>query len=127
MYSQQDLVDKWLIKAENNFKTAVQSFKYEEIVTDTLCFHCQQAVEKYLKAYLVSKDISPAKTHRIELLLEKCMEFDSSFEELQNAVDLNIYAIEQLYPDDFYIPSIEEAEEAIELATTVKQFILKRL
>jgi hypothetical protein len=37
------------------------------------------------------------------------------------------YAIEVRYPDEFYIPSIEEAKECFEIATKVKEFILIKL
>ena len=37
------------------FLTATQGLEANEVVTDTVCFHCQQAAEKYLKAFLVQK------------------------------------------------------------------------
>ncbi|MGA2296189.1 MAG: HEPN domain-containing protein [FCB group bacterium] len=119
-----EIVQKWLIKAGNDFKTAEQGFKAEEIITDTICFHCQQAVEKYLKAYLVSKNISPEKIHKIELLLEQCIKIDPSFEELNGIEILTEYAVELRYPDDFIIPSLEEAEEAFKLARKVRLYII---
>jgi len=50
---------QWLIKALNDFKTAEKllNFSDEEIITDSVCFHSQQAVEKLLKAYLVEKGV----------------------------------------------------------------------
>jgi len=52
-------VKKWLIKAINDYKTAERliNFSPEEIITDTLCFHCEQFVEKVLKAFLVSRNV----------------------------------------------------------------------
>ena len=48
---------KWLIKAMNDYKTAEKliNLPTEEIITDTLCFHCQQFVEKGLKHFLCQK------------------------------------------------------------------------
>ena len=37
------------------------------------------------------------------------------------------YAIDIRYPDEFYIPTIEEAKNAFESATFVKEFIFKKL
>jgi len=31
------------------------------------------------------------------------------------------------YPDEFYIPSVNEAKECIEVARKVKEFVLKKL
>jgi HEPN domain-containing protein len=119
-----ELVNKWLMKAENDLKTARQGFKAEEVITDTICYHCQQTAEKYLKAYLVSKDITPEKTHKIEELLEYCSKFDPSFEKVNDAAILTEYAVELRYPDNFYIPSLEEAQEAYNLAQNVKFLVL---
>jgi HEPN domain-containing protein len=41
-----------------------------------VCFHAQQAAEKYLKAFLVSHGIEAEKTHDLERLLETCLERD---------------------------------------------------
>jgi len=54
-----DETKKWLLKAFNDYKTAERLIggTSDEIITDTLCFHCEQFVEKSLKAFLVSKKI----------------------------------------------------------------------
>lgn len=54
-----DEIHKWIIKAENDLKTAKGEFSTKNPVTDTICFHCQQCVEKYLKAYLISQLFLP--------------------------------------------------------------------
>lgn len=97
------------------------------MITDTVYFHCQQVVEKYLKAFLVKNGIAPDKTHKIESLLNNCCQIDSSFIELEGIVVLTEYAVELRYPDDFYIPSIEEAQSALSLAKKVKSFVLSKL
>lgn len=51
----------WLEKAEHDLEDAkklLQNGGY----TDTICFHAQQAVEKYLKAYLIYKKINPGRS-----------------------------------------------------------------
>lgn len=49
------LIKQWHIKAENDLTTANNEFKANETVTDAICFHSQQAVEKYLKSYLIDQ------------------------------------------------------------------------
>jgi len=65
--SKNDLVNAWIYKAENDIKNIENNLRYsdEEIPIDTVCFHCQQAVEKYLKAYLVHNEISFPHTHNL--------------------------------------------------------------
>jgi HEPN domain-containing protein len=96
------------------------------MVTDGVCFHCQQFVEKLLKAYLVSKNIDFGKTHNLEFLLELCKIQDSDFQGL-NVGNLSFYAVEVRYPDEFYIPSVAEANECFEIASIARDFILKKL
>ncbi|MEM0315477.1 MAG: HEPN domain-containing protein, partial [Archaeoglobaceae archaeon] len=51
-------------------------------ITDTLCFHCQQAVEKLLKAFLVNAGVEFGRTHSLEYLIKLSSDVDKEFEEL---------------------------------------------
>jgi HEPN domain-containing protein len=48
------MIEKWLIKAMNDFRTTKRllDLPEEEFITNTLAFHCQQSAAKLLKAYL---------------------------------------------------------------------------
>jgi HEPN domain-containing protein len=121
---------KWLIKAMNDYKTVKQLINRpaREIITDTLCFHCQQFVEKMLKAFLVSKNVEFEKVHNLEYLVKLCTDNDNSFSWIHEvARKLSEYAVEVRYPDEFYIPSVKEARECFEIASKVKDFIFKKL
>lgn len=123
-------VKKWLVKAINDYKTAEKllGFPPEEIITDTLCFHCQQFVEKALKAFLVHKNVDFEKVHSLEYLVKLCIEQDQSFKWLYEvAKELSDYAIEIRYPDEFYIPTLEEARKSFDIATRVKDFIFEKI
>ncbi len=121
------LIEKWMIKADNDLRTISNELSSKEPVTDTICYHSQQAVEKYLKLFLVSKNIEPIKTHNIAILLQKCKEFDPIFDELKGIEYLTDYAVELRYPDSFYVPEIEEAKEAFKDAKKVKKIVLELL
>ncbi len=123
-----DYIRKWIIKADNDFKIAEHELAQPEteMVTDAICFHCQQSVEKLLKAYLASKNIDFGKTHNLEFLLELCKKQDTIFENI-NLGDLSFYAVEVRYPDEFYIPSVEEAKECFRIASIVRDFMIKEL
>lgn len=123
-----DLVNRWIKKAEYDLLTAERQFPFEDPITQTVCFHCQQAAEKYLKAFLVHHQIYFTKTHKIMELLESCATVDSSFrDELQDADSLTDYAVEIRYPDTWLEPTIEDAKEAFKIAQKVKEFVLERL
>ena len=66
------------------------------------------------------------RTHNIEFLIQLCSEIDDEFKTL-SVGDLSFYAVEVRYPDDFYVPTLEEAQECYTLAMNIKNFILKRL
>lgn len=121
-------VKKWVIKALEDWRLAQQGLNYPpaEIATGPICFLCQQAVEKLLKAYLVSRKIDFERTHDLEFLRELCAREDAEFRDL-NLGNLKFYAVEVRYADEFYMPAIEEAQEAFKIAGMVKEFVFKKL
>ncbi|MCD4652063.1 MAG: HEPN domain-containing protein [Candidatus Cloacimonetes bacterium] len=50
------LLELWKRKAVNDLKSIANEFSCDESVTDVICFHAQQASEKYLKMYLISRN-----------------------------------------------------------------------
>lgn len=69
MKTKKDLINSWLDKAEKDFLTVQHESTFPDAVWESICFHCQQAVEKYLKAYLVFLDLKFPKTHEIGELI----------------------------------------------------------
>ncbi len=63
------MIREWLAKADNDLKTAVHTLTLgKDCPTDTVCFHAQQCVEKYIKALLVFRATAFPKTHDIHML-----------------------------------------------------------
>lgn len=124
-----DLVANWLKKAENDFKTGIDEMATAEPATDTICFHMQQCVEKYLKAFLVSKNMDFRRTHDIAELIESGRKIDPSFDRLYDleADALTFYGTEIRYPDDFYMPDVTETKKAIQIAKRALEFVKERL
>jgi len=129
MKTKTDLVNNWILKAGKDLTSAEHEFTFEDdAVTETICFHSQQAAEKYLKAYLVYLEISFTKTHEIGELITKCELKDNEIGALKEEADiLTDYAITVRYPDDFYVPEIEEAQEAYDLAIKLRDYILSKI
>ena len=64
------IVGEWVQKAENDLTTAAHVLKMGSVCpTDTVCFHAQQCVEKYVKARLVLKRVDFPRTHDLEWLV----------------------------------------------------------
>ena len=122
-----EIIGQWLEKANHDLMIVERDLAHDAPVTDVACFHCQQAVEKYLKAFLVSHLVKQPRIHDIEALIRECAAFDGSFAKIQNISYLTDYAVELRYPDDFYMPSLDDAHKAFEDAKMVKDFVSVRL
>jgi HEPN domain-containing protein len=90
----------------------------------TTLFHVQQCAEKALKAYIVLKKGSVARTHDLTRLVNICMEIDITFERLRSlATELNPYETEGRYPNkNFTKPSQEDIQLLIKQAEYIFNF-----
>jgi HEPN domain-containing protein len=70
----------WIQKADNDISAArhLAENMYPAPV-EIICFHCQQAAEKYLKAFLVYNDQEPPKTHDLVELAKFCNNYNPDF------------------------------------------------
>ncbi|MDD5676303.1 MAG: HEPN domain-containing protein [Chitinivibrionales bacterium] len=124
----QKTVANWVLKAENDLTIAKDErfLKKDGIVTDGICFHCQQAAEKYLKAFLVFHSVDFEKTHNLEFLANLCKTISADFGSLEFG-NLTNYGISVRYPDDFYMPTLDEADEALKIAERIKSFVVNKI
>ena len=128
MKTRKELIVSWLKKAEKDLLTAEHELSFSDAVTESICFHCQQAVEKYLKGYLVFLDISFIKTHEIGELITKCENKDKEISIFKEEADsLTDYAISVRYPEEPLEPTMDEAKGAFEIAKKIKGFLLNKI
>jgi HEPN domain-containing protein len=122
------VIREWVHKAENDLKTAKHTLEMDdECPTDTVCFHAQQCIEKYLKVLLVLEEIDFPKTHdigKIVSLLPGRVRVPLTPEEQRQ---LTNYATFTRYPGDYIPISMEEAREAVRMARRVRTLIRKLL
>ena len=119
-------IESWFDKAEHDLMSAQRLLEIEPMILDTACFHCQQAVEKYLKAFLIFSGEDVEKTHSVTFLLKQCSKYDPEFAEI-DPIDINSYAVRGRYPDANLMPSKEEAEGYYRLALQVKSLVTERI
>ena len=80
-----ELTKEWVGKAENDFYSAdILLYTAENPIPDSAAFHCQQCVEKYLKAFLQEHKIRFKYTHSLILLLDLCLSQDKNFDVLHD-------------------------------------------
>lgn len=115
-----EIILRWFRKAESDLKVVEHLLTIDKPPTDALCFHCQQAIEKYFKAFLTFHDVRVKKIHDMEALLNLCIEQDK-----EKISRLSFFAVEVRYPDEFYIPTVEEAKEAFKIAKRLSPLFLK--
>jgi HEPN domain-containing protein len=63
------MVQRFVAKADNDLRAAT-ILATDCGLADVVCFHCQQAVEKMLKAALLASGNEPPRTHDLGFLLE---------------------------------------------------------
>lgn len=121
--------NEWLKCADDDLVVAKIILRSDEIRIPPILYHCQQAGEKALKAYLVFKKQVPERTHDLTKLLEHCMEFDKEFSTLLvESSELTQFAFKTRYPDSaFAIPSISMAECAIKQAQKIVEFVQNKV
>ena len=128
--TRRELLRSWLTKAASDLRSARVLGSADDPPLDTAIYHCQQTAEKAVKAFLVSKENSPEKTHDIRKLTLAAATHEPRFNEVMDmAVSLTPYAWEFRYPDDLAetYPTREEFDEALQHAQAIYDFVLNLL
>lgn len=100
---------QWIHKAQHDLLCIGNNLADAKIPWDVIAFLAQQATEKALKAYLVSRGEAVARTHDLGFLLNRCRACGAALAGWDTEIDvLNRYAVQFRYPADE--PEITEAE-----------------
>ena len=118
------VVREWVVKAENDLKTARHTLLLaDDCPTDTVCFHSQQCIEKYLKAFLVLKQIPFPKTHDLSELLNM---LPSEFQNLLSQEEQELftdYAVVTRYPSAYGEISLSDARKSVRVAVRIRRAV----
>ncbi len=91
-------------------------------------FHCQQAAEKSLKAFLAYNEYHVEKTHDIEFLVKLCIKILPEMEQfIETGAALSEYAVETRNPATRFEITKIKAEKAMETARSISEFVLNAL
>jgi HEPN domain-containing protein len=119
-------VKEWLQLADDDLYSAQILNQAVRKPYEIICYHCAQAVEKYLKAYLTYQDIIPKKTHDLIFLNSLCIEKDNEFQNVDNLCNtLNRYANDIRYPHKYEVneTDVDFSLDGVEKIRNIKPMI----
>ena len=125
-------VEPWILLADKDLCAAEIILNNEFPLTNIVAFHCQQTIEKYLKAFLIENDVPLIKTHDLVKLNELIQKIRNLGIDEEKLVIINDVYVESRYPGDLGLlpegmPSEKQAKEFIEYAKEIKSIIIKEL
>jgi HEPN domain-containing protein len=111
---------EWVRKAEKDYRFALRNARSREPFHDQLCFLCQQATEKYLKALQEELTLAIPRTHVLNDLLALLLPHHPTLASLRRGLTfLTRFAVETRYPGDS--ATRREAQAALRWATRVRE------
>ena len=121
-------VIEWLKFANVDLDSAKHLLKMKPQPNEIICYHCQQAVEKFLKSYIIYCNEEIEKIHNLLVLNSTCKKYDQTFETIEEKCSkLNGYGTMVRYP--FHTIDLEKIDvnEAVKYAGEIKEFIETKL
>lgn len=121
------VTNEWLRRADDDLRVARRESKVtEEPSYSAVCFHAQQAAEKYLKALSIELSIPITKTHDLVFLLEQILPQRPLWSVYRSGLErLTIYAVETRYPG--MEATKEEASGSLSFAEEIKKAVMAEM
>jgi len=123
-----EIVKEWLDKAEDDYGFACAATECTDYFGQ-ICFHFQQAEEKYLKAFIIANKLGFRHVHNLLELLAICHQADHGAEGLNQACQfLNPFYIDTRYP--VHWPTAydrETAAKAKQMTEEIRDWVLRSL
>ena len=111
----------WIEFANNDLLVAKELDIEKHFVYRAILTHSQQALEKYLKAFLLFQNESIQRTHDLLILCKRCQRFDESFILFDEDLTwVSVQYLQSRYPDDFDDIELDDAKKTLEIAVDLK-------
>jgi len=125
-------VEDWIVLADKDLYAAEIMIKNNDSLTNIVAFHCQQAIEKYLKAFLIENDVPLIRTHDLIKLNGMTKEIKDLGINEEKLIIINEVYIDSRYPGEIGLmphgaPTSKQALEFIKCAKEVKAIIIKQI
>ena len=117
---------EWIEKAEEDFAAAQWLQRAPMPVHDSVCFHSQQCIEKYLKAWLQETGTCFPRTHELGELLDLIVRTIPAWNSWRSDfVVLTTHAVDFRYPGKS--ATHDDAHHAMRICENVRQAIRESL
>ena len=113
---------EWVRKAEVDVAAARRLCEQKPPLNDPACFHCQQAVEKYLKALLQELELAVPRTHDLDDLLSRVLPKYPALMVFRASMNrMTQYAVDYRYPGIH--ASTRQVQSALRFTARVRETI----
>jgi len=121
-------IDEWVLKADKNLEEAKFLFENNRPLEDVAYF-IHQAIEKFLKAFLIFNGWELEKIHDLVKLIKEAVRFNKSFERFIPAMEeITDFYIESRYPIGYEVEySREEIEKSLKTANTLGILVKEKI
>jgi HEPN domain-containing protein len=111
---------EWVRCAEEDFDVAAALMRRRtRTAANSIGFHCQQCVEKYLKARLEEAGLSPPKTHDLVALLQLLLPVEPLWASFAPALRrLNDFSVKFRYPG--HVVTRRDASRAVKACQSLR-------
>jgi HEPN domain-containing protein len=124
----EEFYKQWLIKGQEDWDAVEILIAQEHPPKTAVCFHCQQCIEKLLKAILVREQIEFPKTHDIGRLIELVRDsVPDTTEFSKHAKKLSVHGVDVRYPDEAIEVSAEDMKQIVDITEKFRQVLLKAI
>ena len=115
------------MKANREYLAAEQLLEHSEdnSLTEAICFHSAESVEKFLKAFIAIKETPFVETGSLEYAINMCKHLEPGFENIKTGNIANY--INNPWSPDSTLPGLKEAHEAFRTAEALRNFVLEKL
>jgi HEPN domain-containing protein len=115
-------IEEWVSIAQADYDYALKTSKvFYPVPIEMVCYHCQQSVEKVLKAYTLAKGDKLIKTHDLIMLINMCKQHSPDFDKYTKICSkITSYVAISRYP-----PQIEITKEDMKIALSNTRDILE--
>ena len=120
-----EAVEDWIRKAESDWTTVEILVASDRCPPESVCFHCQQHVEKLLKAILTAHRIETPKTHDIRRLAQLAEPYATELATLLDTADiLTSQAVVVRYPGDWHEVDAADMDDVLVAARSFRGVLL---
>ena len=128
MNEKTELTRAWLVKAQRDLEGARDLSSGHTVLLDLAAYHCQQAAEKSVKAFLLYHDQRVERSHDVGMLLRVGAGLEPRLASLAPAgARLTPFASEYRYPGPDLEPTREQFDEAMAAAEQIYGLVLSLL